>query len=100
MMRLSFLVSVFAVTSVALTGCAAEAEPTGTESEPNVALIEPTAPVAPIDRTNDARQTADVSKYLPPQPTDAARARQGDTWSKVALERLPAERYGELPTIR
>lgn len=96
-MRLSFLVSVLAVTSVALAGCAADAEPTGSESEPNVALIEPTAPVAPIDRTNDARQTAGISELLP-HPSDTARARQDETWSKVAVERLQAQRYGDLPS--
>lgn len=95
-MRLSFLVSVFALTSVALAGCAADAEPTGSESEPNVALIEPTAPVAPIDRTNDARQIGTISDLGP--SSDVVRARQGETWSKVSLERLPAERYGDLPS--
>ena len=97
MMRLSLFVSVLAVTSVALAGCAADAEPTGSESEPNVAHIAPIAPVAPIDRTNDARQTGTVSDLLP-HPSDAARAHQGETWSKVALELLPAERYGDLPS--
>ena len=97
-MRLSFLVPVLAVTSLALGGCAADAEPTGTEPAPNVALTEPTAPVAPIDRTNDARQTAGIAEFLPQYPSDAERARQGETWSKLALERLPAERYGDLPS--
>jgi len=96
-MRLSFLLSVFAVTPVALAGCAADAEPTGSESEPNVALIEPSTPVAPIDRTNDARQTAKVSDLLP-HPSDTARARQGETWSDVALKRLPAQTYGDRPS--
>ena len=96
-MRLSFLVSVLAVTSLALAGCAADAEPTGSESEPNVALVAPATPVTPVDRTNDARQTAGISELLP-HPSDTARARQDETWSKVAVERLPAQRYGDLPT--
>ena len=97
MMRISSFVAVFAVTSLALTGCAADAEPTGSESEPNVALIEPTAPVAPIDRTNDARYPADFSKLLP-HPSDEARARQTESFSRAELEKLSAAAYGARPS--
>jgi hypothetical protein len=101
MMRLSLLVGVLAVTSLAslvLGGCAADAETADDEPAPNVALIAPATPVAPIDRTSDARQTASVSGLLPPHLSDAARARQGETWSEAALGRLEAHRYGEAPS--
>ena len=98
MMRISLFVAVFAVTSLALAGCAADAEPTGSEPDPNdIALVEPTAPVAPVDRTNDARYPADFSKLLP-HPSDEARARQNETFSRAQLEKLPAAAYGVRPS--
>ncbi len=97
MMRISLFLAVFAVAPLALAGCAADAEPTGTEPDPNVALIEPTAPVAPIDRTNDARQPADFSKLLP-HPSDEERARQTETFSRAELEKLSAASYGARPS--
>lgn len=102
MMRLSSIVAILAVTSLAslvLGGCAADAETDDDgAASPNVALIAPATPVAPIDRTSDARQTASISSLLPPHPSDTARARQGETWSEAALGRLEAHRYGEAPS--
>ena len=61
-MRLSSLVSVLVVTaSFALGGCAADAEPTSGETQPNVALSDPNANVGPHDRTQDVAQTGNVS---------------------------------------
>jgi hypothetical protein len=72
-MRLSSMVSLLVVTaSFALGGCAAEAEPTG-GSNPDVALQEPTAPVA-TDRTADVTQTGKISDQFA-NPSDEVRAR-------------------------
>jgi hypothetical protein len=99
-MRFSSLVSIFVVVTagVAMGGCAADNEPTDAELVPSTALVQPSDPVAAIDRTNDARQTGKVSDLLPQGPSDSARARQGDTWSAIELRRLPATAYGDRPS--
>lgn len=61
-MRLSSIVSVVVVTaSFALGGCAADAEPSTGETQPNVALTDPNANAGPHDRTQDVVQTGKVS---------------------------------------
>jgi hypothetical protein len=61
-MRLSSIVSLVVVTaSLALGGCAADAEPSSGETQPNVALTDPNANAGPHDRTQDVIQTGKVS---------------------------------------
>ncbi len=98
-MRLSSLVSILVVgSSLVLGGCAADAEPTGGEpgTEPIVALQQPSDPVAPIDRTNDARQVDKVSDF-DTGPTAADQARQGQTWTNAAASHYAAGTYSALP---
>jgi hypothetical protein len=79
-MRLSSLVSLVVVTaSLALGGCAADAEPTsGGTDLPNVALSDPNATVDRQGRVNDVRYTGKVSDEWA-QPTDETRVRQVET---------------------
>ena len=79
-MRLSSIVSVLVVTaSFALGGCAADAEPTGTD-QPNVALSDPNAPAINNDRTSDVSQTGKLTDEYA-HPLDETRARQVESWS-------------------
>ncbi|MDB4936766.1 MAG: hypothetical protein JWP87_3738 [Labilithrix sp.] len=62
-MRLSSIVSLVVVTaSLALGGCAADAEPaTGGTDQPNVALSDPNAPLPGRDRTGDVGYVQKIS---------------------------------------
>jgi hypothetical protein len=74
-MRLSSFVSLVVVTaSFALGGCAADAEPSSGETQPNVALTDPNANAGPHDKTQDVGQTGKVSDQYA-NPADEQRAR-------------------------
>ena len=80
-MRLSSFVSLVVVTaSLALGGCAADAEESETGNQPNVALSDPNAPAINNDRTSDATQTGKLTD-LYAHPLDETRARQVESWS-------------------
>jgi hypothetical protein len=80
-MRLSSIVSVLVVTaSLALGGCAADAEQTGGTDQPNVALSDPNAPAINNDRTSDVSQTGKLTDQYA-HPLDETRARQVESWS-------------------
>lgn len=108
-MRLSSIVSLVVVTaSLALGGCAAEAEPTGEgETNPNVALQAPSVEVVKNDRTADARQVGQFGELFE-HPTDSTKARivvqykggQVDPRIDVSpspFGQVPGEKLGALP---
>lgn len=73
-MRLSSIVSLVVVTaSLALGGCAADAEPTSGGSQPNVALSDPNATANDQGRANDIAKTNKVSDQYA-NPADEAKA--------------------------
>ena len=73
-MRLSSIVSLVVVTaSLALGGCAADAEPVTGETQPNVVHSDPNAP-AQRDLTQDVGQTGKISDNYA-NPSDETKAR-------------------------
>lgn len=106
-MRLSSIVSVLVVTaSFALGGCAADAEPTGTD-QPNVALTDKNAPAIDNDRTGDVAQNAKLTDQYA-HPLDETRARQVESWSggqadpridvvPSGFNAVPSEKIGMVP---
>jgi hypothetical protein len=108
-MRLSSIVSLLVVTaSFALGGCAADAEPTGTD-QPNVALSDPNAPAINNDRTADVAQTGKLTD-LYAHPLDETRARQVESWSggqadpridivPSGFDAVPGTKIGVVPPV-
>lgn len=93
-MRLSSIVSLVVVTaSLALGGCAADAE-TGTDgTQPNVALSDKDKVLAPEeqDRLNDARAIGQI-KDLYENPADATKARDVEKYKTGVVDpRLDAQ---------
>jgi len=110
-MRLSSIVSLLVVTaSLALGGCAAEAETAGDERNPAVVpLSDKDKVVAPEeqDRLNDARQVGQIAD-LYENPSDATKARDVGSYKGGAADpridvtpspfgQLPQEKIGAVP---
>lgn len=110
-MRLSSIVSLVVVSaSLALGGCAADAENGDDTTQPNVALSDKdkVAVEADTSRTDDARQIGKVSD-LYANPSDAAKARLTETYKGGQVDprievqpsvfsQVPSEKLGQFPS--